>query len=281
MKEFNEKVAVVTGADSGIGRGIVNAFATSGADVVLAGLAAPRLEAAADEVRCDHGVRAEAVVADVRDAEAVEALADAAYDAFGAVHVVCNNAGVASMLASTWEQPLADWRDVLAVNLYGVVHGVRAFVPRMLAGGEEGHVVNVSSMGGVTPTPQVASYCASKHAVVGLSRTLREEFAATGAPIGVTVVCPGGVRSQIMASAAKRHDGSPLAPAAQRVLDRLAATVEAGITGDEAGTVIRDAVRTKRFYAFPNGAAYFGLVEDEHAQMEAALAAEARPSWQL
>jgi NAD(P)-dependent dehydrogenase (short-subunit alcohol dehydrogenase family) len=274
MRDFTGKVVVITGAGSGIGRGIVNAFAAEGAALILAGIDAARLADAASEVELERGVRALTITTDVRDPDAVQALADAAYAEFGAVHVVCNNAGV-STLGSLWEQPLSDWQEVLGVNLYGVVHGIRSFLPRMLAGGQAGHVINVSSMGGLTPTPQVGSYCASKHAVVGLSKTLREELTAIGAPVGVTLVCPGGVKSKIMSGTAARYAPGSLPPAAQAVLDRLTATVESGITGDQAGQIILDAVRDDRFWAFPNGEAYFHLVEEEQASMEAALAEQA------
>lgn len=152
-----------------------------------------------------------------------------------------------------------------------VITGAGSFVPQMLAGGHDGHVVNVSSMGGLTPTPQLAPYAASKHAVVGLSKTLREELRTVGASIGVSVVCPGGVKSEIMTGTAAKYAPGSLSAQAQAVLDGLTTTVASGISGDAAGEIILKAVRENRFWVFPNAEPYFSIVEDEYEAMRKAL----------
>lgn len=145
------------------------------------------------------GAEVLAVPTDVTDADAVEALAATTRAHFGADHVVCNNAGVIGHFGRTWQTPLADWRWVIGVNVFGVIHGIRTFVPGMVAQGE-GHVVNTSSAAGWRAPPAMGPYAASKHAVLAISEALRAELAASGAQVGVTAVCPGMVKSQIMFS---------------------------------------------------------------------------------
>lgn len=191
MDELRDRVAVVTGAASGIGLATAQAFVAEGMRVVLADLDGAGARRAASALGQDvaHGVEV-----DVRDPASVDALAAAAADRFDTVHVVMNNAGIVTG-GRTWEQPLEDWRRVLDVNLWGVVHGIRAFVPLLLGNGEPGHVVNTASMAAVTAIPGIAPYTATKHAVLGLSDVLRAELAAMGAPIGVSVVLPGMIRT--------------------------------------------------------------------------------------
>src|SRR5262245_12333295 len=160
MRELRDRIAVVTGAASGIGLGIAQAFAAEGMRLMLADVDGDRLGREVEALRA-QGVDAHGTVTDVSDADAVDRLAQATLDRFGTVHVVCNNAGVIRP-GRTWELPLADWELVLRVNLLGVVHGVRQFVPIMLASGHEGHVVNVASMAAVVPVPGIGPYNASK-----------------------------------------------------------------------------------------------------------------------
>jgi NAD(P)-dependent dehydrogenase (short-subunit alcohol dehydrogenase family) len=195
VKELNSKVAVVTGAASGIGAAIAEALAAQGMQVMLcdvdeAGLARQeaRLTAA--------GAQVASTVTDVGDAAQVDRLAEAVMARFGAVHLVCNNAGIIRP-GRTWELPVEDWELVLRVNLLGVVHGVRTFVPLLLASGEEGHVVNVASMAAVVTVPGIGPYNVAKHGVLALSEALHTELQAAGAPIGVTVVMPGRVRTHL------------------------------------------------------------------------------------
>jgi len=189
MQMLTGRVAVVTGAASGIGLAISEAFVGESMSVVLADIdagllaeAVTRLETAGGNV---HGI-----VTDVRDAEAVDRLAAGTVERFGALHVAVNNAGIVNRGLS-WELSLADWERVLDVDLWGVIHGVRAFVPRLLATGEEGHVVNVASMASVTALSRLGPYAVAKHGVLGLSDVLRAELVELGAPIGVSVVMPG------------------------------------------------------------------------------------------
>jgi NAD(P)-dependent dehydrogenase (short-subunit alcohol dehydrogenase family) len=193
MQQLNDRIGVVTGAASGIGLGIAHAFANAGMKVVMSDVDQTRL---AREVAAVGEHRAMGVVCDVADPDAVEALADRAQERFGPVDVVCNNAGIIRG-GSVWELPLADWEAVLNVNLKGVLHGVRTFVPRMLAAGTEAHMVNVASMAAVVPVAGIGPYNVAKHGVLALSDTLAIELAAAGAPIGVTVVMPGRVPSRL------------------------------------------------------------------------------------
>ena len=193
--EIEGRVAVVTGAASGIGFGIAGALAAAGAEVMMADVDATRLRAKEEQLRgAGHSVAARVV--DVGDQADVEALADATVEHFGGVHIVCNNAGIMRR-GRAWELSLEDWEDTIRVNLLGVVHGIRAFVPRMIASGEEGHIVNTASLAAVMAVPDASPYTATKHGVLGLSEALDTELRTVGAPIGVSVLMPGLVRTRI------------------------------------------------------------------------------------
>jgi NAD(P)-dependent dehydrogenase (short-subunit alcohol dehydrogenase family) len=186
-------VAVVTGAASGIGLGIATAFAAEGMHVMMADVDEGRLQREVAALGTDTVA---GVLCDVGDPVAVERLADDTVRRFGAVHLICNNAGIIRP-GRTWELSLDDWNAVLRVNLLGVINGIRTFVPRLLNSGEEGHVVNVASMAAVLPVIGIGPYNVAKHGVLALSDTLAMELNEAGAPIGVSVVMPGRVATRL------------------------------------------------------------------------------------
>jgi NAD(P)-dependent dehydrogenase (short-subunit alcohol dehydrogenase family) len=196
--ELAGKVAVVTGAASGIGRALAERFAAEGMSVVLADVEPAALAEVDAAVRA-AGAATLVQQVDVRSFDAVAALAAATVATFGRVDIVCNNAGVAGHVVTTWEATAAEWDWVLGVNITGVVNGIRAFMPIMLEQ-NAGHVVNTASIAGLGAIPYLAAYTASKHAVVGLSESLYKELEARGSAVRVSVLCPGFVRTKIMAS---------------------------------------------------------------------------------
>jgi NAD(P)-dependent dehydrogenase (short-subunit alcohol dehydrogenase family) len=195
MKEFKDKVAVVTGGASGIGRAMADRFATEGMKVVLADVEEKALHLAEAEMR-EKGVDVIGVQTDVAKPEALEKLAQQTLDAFGAVHIVCNNAGVAGAWGPAWANTLDDWNWIMGVNLWGVIHGVRTFVPIMLEHGEGGHIVNTASLAGLMPGRGI--YGVTKQAVVALSESLYSDLKMVDSKIGVSVLCPGWVNTNIM-----------------------------------------------------------------------------------
>ena len=196
MDSLRDRVAVVTGGASGIGRALVDVFAREGARVVIADIEEAGALAAARAVEARGGT-ALAVRTDVTDLAQVQALADRAFGELGSVDVLCNNAGVA-IWGALDQATHRDWQWVLGVNLWGVIHGLEAFLPRMIAGKRRGHVVNTASMAGLVATRGLGIYNTSKYAVVGLSETLAKDLAPHG--IGVSVLCPMGVATRIRVS---------------------------------------------------------------------------------
>jgi NAD(P)-dependent dehydrogenase (short-subunit alcohol dehydrogenase family) len=197
VENLRGRIGVVTGGASGIGKAIGAAMVAEGMQVMLADVEADRLHATAE------AIGAVGVVADVSKAEDVDALARAAVERFGTVHVLCNNAGIGPM-APLADLTLGDWRWMLDVNLWGVIHGITSFLPILRGNAEGGHVVNTASMAGLMPVPSLTPYCASKYAVVGLSEAMAIELAADGGRIGVSILCPGPVRSDLGRSTRNR-----------------------------------------------------------------------------
>jgi NAD(P)-dependent dehydrogenase (short-subunit alcohol dehydrogenase family) len=259
MQELRDRVAVVTGAASGIGRAMATRFAAEGMRVVLADIERDALAVAAKEIEAGGGTVL-AVPTDTSKDEEVERLAARTLEAFDAVHVICNNAGVAGTAAPTWQRSLTDWQWVLGVNLWGVIHGIRAFVPRMLAQGTEGHVVNTASMAGLITGPGTSDYGVTKHAVVALSESLHHELAIMGARVRVSVLCPAWVNTRILDSDRNRPAGFERAPDAyDSLLEGVGPTreqfeaivrhlVSTGLAPEAVAASVVDAIRAERFY---------------------------------
>lgn len=269
MESLRGRVVVVTGGASGIGRGIAEAFADAGARLVLADLHAERL----DEVARALGPRCEVLATrvDVRRAEEVEALAERAWSTFGAVHVLCNNAGVACN-GLLWEHSLDDWDWVFDTNVRGTVHGLRSFVPRLLAQGGPAHIVNTSSMLGLASAPLTGVYGASKQTVLAISEALRLDLQLVGAGIGVSVLCPGPVRTNVGEEPGRpRVDPAAIPEAVARVGASLRDIVANGMDPRAVGECVVDAVRADRFWIFP-APEYVGGVEQRLAEIRAASA---------
>jgi NAD(P)-dependent dehydrogenase (short-subunit alcohol dehydrogenase family) len=193
MEQLENRTAVVTGAASGIGLAIAEAFVGEGMRVIMADVDEENLGAHAARLR-NQGADIHAVAVDVRDPDGVDRVGRAAIERFGALHVVVNNAGV-TMTGNSWEITLEEWHRVIDIDLWGVIHGIRTFVPLILASGQEGHVINIASMAAVLPFGQVGPYTVAKHGVLGLSDVLRAEFEMLAAPVGVSVVMPGLIKT--------------------------------------------------------------------------------------
>ena len=246
MRELTNRVAVVTGGASGIGRGMAIAFADAGMHVVLADIEADAAAKVAGEIEA-RGVRALAVHTDVVRLDSLEALAERAWAEFGGVHVLCNNAGVACF-APLAENTAGDWQWLLGVNLAGVANGLQAFLPRMLAAGAEGHIVNTASMAGLIPVPTLGIYVATKYAVVGITETLRIELAET--PISCSVLCPGVVDTRIFESERNRpqqfsENVPPELPAVAQAMKAASAKNPL-----EVGRMVRQALLDDDLYIF-------------------------------
>jgi len=256
MKELTGKVAVVTGAASGIGRAMAERFASEGMKVVLADVEEGALAKAEGDMKA-VGSDVVAVATDVGNAGDLEALAKKTIEAFGAVHVLCNNAGVGPVTGATWELTEADWQWVLGVNLLGVINGVRAFVPIMLEQDGDCHIVNTASVAGLISAPYFATYDVAKHGVVTLSESLYLELAAVGSKVRVSVLCPAWVKTDLMDGARNRpeelrNDEETMAPQAA-VMDQAVRQLVAGGT-DPAGIAeaVINAIQNEKFYILPH-----------------------------
>ena len=250
MKDFKDKVAVITGAASGIGRALADRCVQEGMKAVLADVEAEPLATAEASLKAS-GATVLAVQTDVSQVRDVEALAQKTMEAFGAVHVLCNNAGVGTE-AAVWESTLAEWEWIVGVNLWGVVHGVRVFVPLMLAQDAECHIVNTASMAGLISGPGLGAYKVTKHGVVTLSETLHHELAERGAKVKVSVLCPGIVNTRIMESARNRPGDlpptGPRGPASEERWEALRRLVPAGMPAAQVADAVFEALRKDRFY---------------------------------
>jgi NAD(P)-dependent dehydrogenase (short-subunit alcohol dehydrogenase family) len=252
MKDFNNRTAVITGGASGIGLAIAERFGREGCRIMLADIEAGALEAAVMRLR-EAGIEAHGQVTDVADPAALEALAARTSELLGDTHLLFNNAGV-SITGPTWAMSQDDWRWVWDVNVWGVVNGIKAFLPAMLAHGQGGHVINTGSLASFNGNGDHAPYCSSKAAVLGLSQSLYCEMEAMMTGIGVSIVCPGMVATRINQSWRNRPAGD--APWS----DRESASAEfrtgsdafqaRGIAAEDIAESVIEAVREERFYVF-------------------------------
>jgi len=250
VEELGGKVAVVTGAASGIGYALAQRFADEGMHLVVADIEETALEGAAKQL-ADAGAEVLAVPTDVSAPAEVDALAAAARERFGTFHVVCNNAGVAGHGGPTWAGSRTEWEWVLGVNLWGVIDGLRAFVPTLVEQ-DEGHVVNTASVAGLGALPFLSPYSATKHAVVGLSEGLFHELALHGSKVGVTVLCPGFVSTRLHESARNwpdRFGAEPVSdhPAGAFIEQLVRERVEGGSSPHALAEQVVAAIRERRF----------------------------------
>ncbi len=251
MKTLRDKVAAVTGAASGLGRAMANAFAAEGMHVALADVDLQNIFQVEKEIR-SKGVRALSMRVDVSKAAEVDAFSEKTISEFGSVHLVCNNAGV-SPLGAVWESTLADWQWILGVNLWGVIHGVRAFAPRLIAQ-NEGHIVNTASVAGLISPPGSGAYNATKHAVVALSESLHHDLRSRGAAVGVSVLCPAYVPTGISDSERNRPGDLLNAdqPKSQYQTEKEAmlrkAVASGRLSADDVARAVVAAVKEDRFY---------------------------------
>ncbi len=261
MKTFQGKVAVVTGAASGIGRALADRCAQEGMKVVLADIEEQALLQVSRELAA-QGAQTLALPTDVSQAGEVETLARKAFETYSAVHLLFNNAGVGAG-KTAWESTLADWEWVLGVNLWGVIHGIHSFVPRMLEQRAEGHIVNTASIAGLTSGPGLSVYKVSKHGVVSLSETLYHELTLKGASIGVSVLCPGFVNTRIQDSERNRPaslqnapdenapDETKPSPQEEAVQQFIQQAIRGGMTPRQVADIVFGAIREERFYIYP------------------------------
>ena len=252
MRDLNGKVAVITGGASGIGLAMAERFGREGMKLVIGDIQPDALDRAVARLR-EAGAEAVGVRVDVTKYEEVEGLAKAALDAFGKVHVIVNNAGV-SITGPTWKMSLDDWRWVLDVNFWGVVNGVRAFTPILIQQGEPAHVVNTASLASFVGIGQHSPYCASKAAVLSVSQSLRSELVAELHPIGVSVVCPGMVATDIHRSWRNRPQGDQ--PWSDRewndpeIMAHSNSIQAAGVAPELIAEATLQAILEDRFYVF-------------------------------
>jgi NAD(P)-dependent dehydrogenase (short-subunit alcohol dehydrogenase family) len=251
VKEFRDRVAVVTGGASGIGRALADRFAAEGMKVVLADVEEDALRLAEADFR-EKGVDVLGVRTDVSKPEDLEKLAQQTLDAFGGVHIVCNNAGVAGAWGQAWANTLDDWNWIMGVNLWGVIHGVRTFLPIMLEQGEEGHVVNTASLAGLMPGRGI--YGVTKQAVVALSESLYNDLKVMDAKIGVSVLCPGWVDTNIIDAGRNRPaelsmTADAFADAQREQIDKVVRNLlKTGLQPSAVADQVFEAIRDDKLY---------------------------------
>ena len=268
MRDLAGRVAVVTGAASGIGRSLAGRLAREQMSVVMADVERRRLDEAARAIESRGSAAIVPVVTDVADPDSVAVLAQRAFAEFGAVHVLCNNAGVFQG-GLAWECSAADYDWTFGVNVWGILHSIRAFVPRMLAQGEDGHIVNTASMAGLATTAYCAPYEVSKFAAAAVTECLAHDLAAIGAPIKVSLLCPGSVKTEIARSRRNRPErlaSTDENAAAAFVEEALASTTEKGAEPDDVADLVVEAIREERFLV-PTAPSYRAQILDRAAAL--------------
>ena len=259
MREFRDRIAVVTGAASGIGLATAHRLADEGMHLVLADIEQDALDDAEAAIGA-KGVDVLAARTDVMSEDAVNELADAAFDRFGTVHIVFNNAGVAATAATlrarAWEGSLADWEWTMGVNFMGVLYGVRAFVPRMLDNGDEGHIVNTASIAGLVTGAN--PYNVSKHGVVCLTEGMYLDLQEMDAPLSASVLCPGLINTRILDAERNRPSDlgratevAALRPDVQEFATGFEAALKGGYGPDVVADQVVEGIADDRFYIFP------------------------------
>ncbi|MEX2256984.1 MAG: SDR family NAD(P)-dependent oxidoreductase [Acidimicrobiia bacterium] len=276
MQELDGKIAVVTGGASGIGLALARAFLGEGMQVVVADVE----QGALDRATAELGDGVTGVLTDVSKPESVEALADATFSRHGACHVLCNNAGVGPPAANVWETTVNDWRWVHGVNVLGVVHGILAFVPRMLEGGQDGYVVNTSSGdGGIAPMPQASVYASSKAAVTSLTECLATQLVSEGTRLRAGIFYPSGGLLRTGLWTADRNRPDELArerprPTEAMTIDKLEQMAKAGGHElkfqdlDDLARVVVDGVRNDRFIMMVDVASIGPTMRERAAALE-------------
>jgi NAD(P)-dependent dehydrogenase (short-subunit alcohol dehydrogenase family) len=251
MQDFKDKVAVVTGGASGIGFALAQHCANKGMKVVLADIEASALAQAEQKLKAE-GANVLTCQCDVSKPDDIDKLAQATLDRFGGVHLLFNNAGVGAG-TTIWESTLADWEWTLGVNLWGVVHGIRKFVPIMLEQNTPCHIVNTASVAGLIAGPGLGIYKVTKHAVVTLSETLYYELAQKGAQVKVSVLCPGFVKTRIWESGRNRpselqNEMQPPTPEMMVAFSEIQQLVNTGMPADNLAEIVFDAIREDKLY---------------------------------
>ena len=260
MRNFAGKVAVVTGAASGMGLAFATRFAQEGMKVVLADIENEPLAMAEAAIKATGGTVL-AVRTNVLHEDEIKRLAETAFETFGNVHILCNNAGVAGGTAAdgVWNIPMEDWDWVLGVNFSGVLHGIRHFVPRMLTNGEEGHIVNTASVAGLTTGATGGPYAISKHGVVALTEILYKDLKTRNAKLSASVLCPGWVNTNIIDSVRNRPEeltpkeasAFQLTPQMEMRREAVRAFIKNGIQPEDIAGQVFEAIKNDTFYIVP------------------------------
>jgi NAD(P)-dependent dehydrogenase (short-subunit alcohol dehydrogenase family) len=250
VNDLGAKTAVVTGAASGIGRALAERFASEGMRLVLADIEAEPL-AEVEQQLAANGTEVTSLRVDVSSYDDVVALEAAAIDAYGAVHVLCNNAGVGGGTGLSWDIPLDDWAWTLDVDLWSIIHGHKAFVPGMIDHGEPAHIVNTASLAGHLANPFMGPYTAAKFGVVALSEVLHHELGLVAPQVRVSVLCPGFVRTRIHESDRNRPESSDTS-APRGGAELIRSLVEGGTEPAGIADEVLDAIVAERFWVFPH-----------------------------